>query len=155
MCFISVNCIFISYHINIISNNHYIISYHIRIISKVKCQNPKYGYKVGGQKTLRNFGYTGCPLLLWTLCFLPFIVFQSAYNKNFGHFCKAHKILNWKMSLILKIDQYLTEIWPPQCWIPYFKINIFTEVFVTVTELRMMTRKEFALISQDKKQPLN
>ena len=30
------------------------------------------------------------------------------------------------MSLILKIDQYLTEIWPSQCWVPYFKINILT-----------------------------
>ena len=98
---------------------------------------------------------TGCPLLLWTLCFLPFIGIQSTYNKNFGNFCKAHKILNWKMSLILKIDQYLTEIWPPQCWIPYFKINISTEVFVTVTGLWMMTPKEFVLISQDKKQPIS
>ena len=30
------------------------------------------------------------------------------------------------MSLILKIDQYLTEIWSSQYWVPYFKINILT-----------------------------
>ena len=56
---------------------------------------------------------TGCPLLLWTLCLLPFLGFQSSYDKNIGHFREAHKILILKMSLILKIGQYLTEIWPP------------------------------------------
>ena len=37
-----------------------------------------------------------------------------------------YEILISEMSLILKIDQYLTEIWPSQCWVPYFKINILT-----------------------------
>ena len=59
------------------------------------------------------------------------------------------------MSLILKIDQYLTEIWPPQCWAPDFKIDILNEVFITVTGLSKMTAKEYALISQDMKQPLS
>ena len=30
------------------------------------------------------------------------------------------------MSLILKIDQYLTEMCASQCWVPYFKIYILT-----------------------------
>ena len=67
---------------------------------------------------------TGCPLLLWTLCFLPFLSFQSTNDKNFGHFCKAHQILISKISLILKMDQYLTTILPSYCWVPDFKINI-------------------------------
>ena len=28
------------------------------------------------------------------------------------------------MSLLLKIDQYLTEIWPPQCWVHDFNQNL-------------------------------
>ena len=44
---------------------------------------------------------TGCPLLFWTLCFLPFIGFQSTYNKIFSHFRKAHKILISKMSKVI------------------------------------------------------
>ena len=28
------------------------------------------------------------------------------------------------MYLVFKIYQYLTETWPSQCWVPYFKINI-------------------------------
>ena len=59
------------------------------------------------------------------------------------------------MSLLLKVNQYLTEIWPPQCWVPDFKINISNEVFITVTGLSIMTAKEYALISQDKKQPIS
>ena len=59
------------------------------------------------------------------------------------------------MSLIFKNTQYLTEIWPPQCWVPDFKINISNEVFITVTGLSIMTAKENGLISHDKKQPIS
>ena len=42
--------------------------------------------------------HTGCPLILWTLCFLQFLGLQSTLDKTFGHFCEAHKILISKMS---------------------------------------------------------
>ena len=54
--------------------------------------------------------YTGCPLLLLTLFFLPFLDFQSTYDKNVGHFCKAHKILILKMSLIVKTQGNSTQL---------------------------------------------
>ena len=38
---------------------------------------------------------------------------------------------------------------------PDFKINISNEVFITVTGLSIKTAKEYALISQDKKQPIS
>ena len=129
---------------------HYFIKYPRLVqILRFKNMNSLYGFLA------HNWRSTGCPLLLWTLCFLPFLGFQSTQDKNVGHFHEAHKILISKMSLILKIDQYLTKIWPPQCWVPYFKINISKEVFVTVTGLSIVTAKEFALISQDKKQPIS
>ena len=56
--------------------------------------------------------------------FLQFLSLQSTLDKTFGPFCEDHKILISEMSLIFIIDQYLTEIWPSQCWVPYLKINI-------------------------------
>ena len=75
---------------------------------------------------LKFSDFPTCPLILCTLCILQFLGLQSTLDKKGGQFREAHKILTSVMSLILEIDQYLTVIWPSQCWVSYSKINILT-----------------------------
>ena len=87
------------------------------------------------QRQNTRCGYTGCPTILFPLCFWLFLSLLIRYRNGFIVLSTALSMLVMKHTFILFLDEILRRIFAKQCRQDKFKTNILLQKYsITIRE---------------------